>query len=455
MTATQPRSEPLPPSFEEALAHPYREQIGRPSFDENEWSYGADEAEPASPGGRAVLGWALGLLAAAWLAFSAWSAGQALAARPLTSPELASWVAVAAGPLALLGLVWLMFGRTRRKEAEAFTRSVVAMRHEARSLEGLLGVLRQRIDENHSSLKVIGNQLMGLGDEAAQRLGSASQELEGSARRITAQGEALDRAADAARVDIGLLLEDLPRAEASARSMAQILQSAGATALGRSAEFETQVGALTERAREADETIVAASQRLAAQLGEVDSRSRAALAAIAETGAGSAATVDDLLGRSAEALDQIRSGIDAQAQAVSALVEQSRAGIGRTGIDAAEALGGKLASAQAALEGLGLRLSEQDAASRQLVTGLESGLAALDERFAALAADGDARAGAISGSLMRVRGELEEIASHSGGQESQMESLAGRMDGLRNSLDGLTADIQGQLTNALGDAELG
>ena len=53
---------------------------------------------------------------------------------------------VAAGPLALLGLGWLIFGRTRRKEAEAFTRSVVTMRNEAKSLEALLGVLSQRIE---------------------------------------------------------------------------------------------------------------------------------------------------------------------------------------------------------------------------------------------------------------------------------------------------------------------
>ena len=47
-----------------------------------------------------------------------WSAGRTLAGQPLSSPQVAQWIAVAAGPLALMGLVWLMFGRTRRKEAE-------------------------------------------------------------------------------------------------------------------------------------------------------------------------------------------------------------------------------------------------------------------------------------------------------------------------------------------------
>src|SRR5205085_8126861 len=97
-----------------------------PTFDRQQWS--ESQAEARGAGGRQVLGIGLAVLAALWLAFTAWSAGRALAAEPLSSPAFAQWVAVAAGPLALLGLVWLMFGRTRRKEAERFTRSVVAMR---------------------------------------------------------------------------------------------------------------------------------------------------------------------------------------------------------------------------------------------------------------------------------------------------------------------------------------
>jgi hypothetical protein len=455
MTATPNRSEPLPTPFEEAISQPDDAGAAVPDFNEQTWDYVSEEPQSVTVGGRAVLGWALGLLAAAWLAFSAWSAGQALAARPLTSPELATWVAVAAGPLGLLGLVWLMFGRTRRKEAEAFTRSVIAMRHEAQSLEGLLGVLRQRIDDNHGALRNISDQLMGLGDEAAARLGNASSELEGSARRIAAQGEALDRAAGLARVDMGVLLEDLPRAEASARSMAEILRTAGAEAIGRSAEFETQVGALSERTREADAVIADVNRRLLAQLAEIDERSIATLARVEQATGGSTATIDALLQRSAEALDEIRGGIDLQAQAVSALVDQASAGIGRTGIEAADAIGSSLSSAQGSLEGLASQIAEQDAAATRLISGISGGLSTLDERFAALALDGDQRAAAVSASLTQVRGELDAIAAQSGSHEGAMVTLAGRMSGLRQSLDGLTADIEGALSTALGDAEGG
>jgi len=455
MTAIPNRAEPLPTPFEQAISGPNEAGVATQDFDQQAWSYVAEEPQPVTAGGRAVLGWALGLLAAAWLAFSAWSAGQALAARPMSSPELASWVAIAAGPLALLGLVWLMFGRTRRKEAEAFTRSVIAMRHEAQSLEGLLGVLRQRIDDNHGALRTISDQLIGLGDEAAARLSTASSELEGSARRIAAQGEALDRAAGLARVDIGVLLEDLPRAEASARSMAEALRAAGADAIGRAADYETQVGALSERTREADTVIAEATQRLLSQLADIDTRSGAALARVEEASTGSSATIDALLQRSAEALEEIRSGIDLQAQAVSALVDQASAGIGRTGIESADAMGSRLASAQSSLDGLAARVIEQDAASQRMIAGIYGGLTSLDEKFAALALDGDNRAAAISGSLTRVCGELDAIAGQSGSHENAMETLAERMSGLRQSLDGLTADIQGVLSTALGEAEGG
>ena len=112
-----------------------------PRFDRMNWAEIRDVHGVATEGGRQVLGWALSILALLWTAYTAWSAGRALATEPLTSPQIAQWVAILAGPLALMGLIWLMFGRTRRKEAEKFTRSVITMRTEARALETVLGVL--------------------------------------------------------------------------------------------------------------------------------------------------------------------------------------------------------------------------------------------------------------------------------------------------------------------------
>ena len=136
--------------------------------------------------------------------------GRSLGGQPLSSPQIAQWIAVAAGPLALLGLVWLMFGRTRRKEAERFTRSVVAMRAEAQSLEALLEVLSQRITDSHQSLTGMTENLMRLGDHATGRLDGLAREFDSSGERLARHGDALDRAAGSARNDIAVLLEDLP-----------------------------------------------------------------------------------------------------------------------------------------------------------------------------------------------------------------------------------------------------
>jgi hypothetical protein len=414
-----------------------------PAYDDNEWVMpeAEPEAAPRGAGGRAVLGWALSLLAVAWIAYTAWSAGRVLANQPVTSPAMAQWVAIATGPLALLGLTWLIFGRTRRKEAEAFTRSVITMRHEARSLEALLGVLSQRIDENHVSLNAITNQLMGLGDEAAARLGNVTKDLEQGSERLAAHGEALDRAANAARIDIGVLLEDLPRAEASAKSMAEALRSSGSEAIDKAAQFEAQVASLTERTREADTVVSEAAQRLRTQLSEIEAAGTAASASLADTAGQSTSTIDALLQRAAEALEEIRGGIDLQAAAVGALLEQATVGLGRAGIDSAEALGTRLASAGDSLDSLTARLAEQERISQRMIADIGMGVATLDERFAQLAEDGDHRAVSIINALNRMRGELEALSEQSGVHDGAIGGLAERTAALRQSVEQLSGDI--------------
>ena len=127
MIKPRPRYASSSPSEPEDSAAP-GEEAEMAGFDRISWDESRAEGDLGVGGGRAVLGSGLLILALLWLGYTAWSAGRALAAEPLSSPQIAQWVAIAAGPLALLGLVWLMFGRTRRKEAERFTQSVVAMR---------------------------------------------------------------------------------------------------------------------------------------------------------------------------------------------------------------------------------------------------------------------------------------------------------------------------------------
>ena len=454
--STSPQRAPSDPrpSFEEAIPDMEREEfVAGSSFDQIGWQTTREEHEVAGADGRMVLGWALSILALLWTGYTAWSAGRSLADQPLSSPLVAQWVAILAGPLALMGLVWLMFGRTRRKEAEHFTRSVVAMRTEANALQDVLAALSRQIDENHAALGVMAGDLIGLGDQAATKLGAVTSELNAGSQTLAEHGAALDRAAEAARMDIGVLLTDLPRAEESARQMAAALREAGASATEQAATFEAQVGQLAAQAQLADTMVHEASQRLLTHLTHIESAGAAASQRITDAGQETAEMVDALLARSAEALAEIRGGIDTQAAAVAALISQSQAAIGRTGIDASEMLGERLASAGSALDGLSSRIAEQERASQRLIADLDSGLAALDERFLDLARAGDERASHVQTALVRLRTELEALSSSTSSQETGLDALADRTTRLREGLDQLGLALEGQMTTALGEAE--
>ena len=163
-----------------------------------------------------------------------------------------------------------MFGRTRRKETERFTRSVVAMRTEARSLEALLEVLSQRITDSRSELTMISQHLMQLGDQATEKLGGVTREFDSSSERLKVHGDALDRAAESARNDIAVLLDDLPRAEQTARAVAEQLRAIGGESAANASRFGEQINILAERTRKADQTLAEAAGRLSTKLAEIE-----------------------------------------------------------------------------------------------------------------------------------------------------------------------------------------
>lgn len=421
-------------------------------FDQAQWDENRADEGPATPDGRRVLAAALAVLGLAWTAFAAWSAGAALGTEPVSAPVLAQWIAIAAGPLALLGLAWLVFGRTRRRETERFTRSVIAMRTEARSLEALLQVLSQRINDSRSELTMISQHLIELGDQATGKLGGITTEFDSSTQKLLKQSEALDRAAEMARTDIAVLLDDLPRAEDHARLISTQLREAASETAARAAEFDRQVAALGERTRETDEAVSSASERLVAHLTHIESAGAAAAERVGEAETAFASSIDALMNRAAQALEEIRTGIDTQSEAVNALVHQASAGIGRAGEDASSALADNVAAANSAIETFSSRVAEQQRASAQLVAEVERALGELDQKFAAVADSGDERSGRILAALAQSRAELEALGQSSEEQQQSLESLAGKTNGLQDVVERLAGTIRGHLGQAIADA---
>jgi hypothetical protein len=140
---------------------------------------------------------------------------------------------------------------------------------------------------------------------------------------------------------------------------------------------------------------------------------------------------------------------------VAALVEQASAGLGKAGTQASEALAANIERATGSIEGLSTRVAEQDRASQRMIAEIDRGLALIDQRFAELASNGDARANHFLEALSRARVELDTLASQAGNQESAIGSLAERTETLRDSINRLAGEIRDGVGTMIGEAQGG
>src|SRR5437763_312774 len=116
------------------------------------------------------------------------------------------------------------------------------------------------------------------GAGATGKLGRITREFDTSSEKLKHHGEALDRAAESARNDIAVLLDDLPRAEESARAVAEQLRTVGSQSAAKAVEFGEQVNALAERTSDTDRALADAAERLKTRLAEIETASTSAVA---------------------------------------------------------------------------------------------------------------------------------------------------------------------------------
>jgi hypothetical protein len=409
-----------------------------------------DSGQPKSAGAR-VVGALLVLLALAWIAALGWTLWQV---RPApTVPNAVLWSATASAPLALLALLWLLLGRTSRRETERFTRAVEAMRTESNALESVLGIVATRLEENHARLRGEAEKLMSLGDEASDRLGRVTYYLSKETASLDRKAAELESAAAAAKVDIGVLMHDLPRAEEQARAVADAMKDAGLTAHGQAGALEAQLAALSARGREADEVLGSAAQRMGAHVARIESTAATAAASMSEASTTMTAAVDGAMARASEALEAARGALDVQSGAMLAAIEQSRAALDRAGEDAAHSLSQRLDAIGGQIETLAGQLAAQDEASHKLVTGLGKELAELDGWFEQLGRTGGAQAERLRTSVGAVRETAQALIADFGTGTEGAGALVGRARELSEALVGVSAQLEGQLPGALDEVE--
>jgi len=405
-----------------------------------------------SPWGGRILAGLLILAALGWLAAAGFALSQAW-----PGPSLQAWIGWAAtlsAPLILIGLAWLIFGRTSRRETERFTDAVTAMRAESRQLEDVLASVSARLRDNRAALGEEAARLMSLGDEASDRLGRVTQFLARETADLDKKAQALDDAAATARIDIGVLMSDLPRAEAQARAAAEAMRQAGLAAHEKAGALDGQLAALAARAREADELAGSAAERLGAHIARIESGAGAAAERMDEAAAQMNAAVDGSMARAAQSVDQARAGLETQGQAMLAMVEQSKAAFEEAGAVAARSLAQRLDEAGGKIEMLAGRLASQDAASRTLLGGIARQIDEIGAQLAHVGESGDAQNSRLTGSFAALRETASALHGEVVEGEARTAALTARAVAMGDALARVTAELRDEMPPAMAGIEI-
>jgi hypothetical protein len=391
-------------------------------------------ATPLPPTGRRWPGMAAGvvllLLAFAWVAgLTATLAMQAPG--PLAPLRLLAWIGLGAGPLALLGVLALLLVRHGRLDASDALLASAALRADARALEQTLARFDARVAHAREALATHGEALAGFGEATGVRLGQAAAELGGQADSFRRTAAALDEATATARADLGVLLADLPRAEAASAGLAERLREGGAEADNRARALADLLALLDERARTASEATGGAAARLGAQLERLDGGVSTVEQRLQDAAAALREEVDGALAVTAQALERVRDGVTEQSGTLVALSAQGRATLDAAGEEAARRLGQRLDLLNSRLNGFGQGVAQQDEQVALILSRMEGALSDTEGRLSGLARIGLDGADNIRAALAEVDGRFDGVARSFVTQERAVAALLDRVGQLR------------------------
>jgi hypothetical protein len=395
----------------------------------------------------------LAIAALGWLGVVAWRGWLALADGPPSLSSTLAGVATLSAPLGLIGILWLLLRRTSRGEARRFGRTAAAMRAEAAALDRVLSTLTVQIAENRRELADHAHQLLLLGDDATARLSDISAGMRGQSGEIAVQSDRLEQAARAARDDMSVLLQDLPRATAESREMAAMLKDSGLSAHEQTAALSAALAAITQRGREAEETAGGAAQRLAAHLSRIEGTSAVAGERLESAAEQMGGTVDAALAKAASAVDEARRAIEAQSAAMLAMAEQARVALEQAGAESARTLAGRLDEIGARMDALAAQLAAQAAAGGSMVATLDSGIASVTDRFDALGRTGSQQTAALGSALATLGQSAERIDATLDQGVQTADALVARAESLGGMLRESGDDLQVILPRAIEQLE--
>ncbi|NIJ20052.1 division protein CdvB (Snf7/Vps24/ESCRT-III family) [Sphingomonas naasensis] len=387
----------------------------------------------------AVAGW---FVATIWLALPTLQRGM----EPVALIQLIAAICV---PPALVGILYQLALRTSRAEARRFGATARAMRAEAAALERVLAAISQKVAENRATLTEHTTVLTTLGERAAERVEGAAGMVERQAQRMDGGIRTFGEAMDQAEKRFEIILTTLPKAHDEMQGLAQRIDGAGLLASQRAASLDTQITALAERGREADQIAGGAAERLAAHIARMEATSETASNRLEQVTEQMSGAVDAVLDRAANAVDEARKGIATQGEAILAMLGANQAALDRAGRDSAEALGARMATIEEAIGRVGARLAEEQGRGDALFSDLSAGVDRLDRELQILHAAGTDRAQSLAASISALQGSTDAMSEALRTGDQLARKVIGTSEDLLTALDASAREIDETLPEAI------
>ena len=407
-------------------------------------------AEPASSmprrrAGDMAIGALFGLLSAGWIAL--WIGG--VAPTRFDIAAIASSVALASGPLALLGIVYMLLQRGTRGEVRRFGETALSMRIESRRLEEAVARITAVLDSRRADLSAHSAALLDEGNRAAEKLQQISMDMRDETDLLARQTALLHNAAGAARADMSGLMQDLPRSLGMVGEVNELIRSIGGSTREHAEGLSAALTAIIARSHEADELIGAASGRFANQIGRIETRTERTARTIEDVASGLGAAIDTTLDRATAAIEQSRTSLDLQRDAMAAMIDHGRAALDEAGATAAASIAERLTEMGRLANGLSTQLVQQDEDARRLVANLEHALGAIEGRFEALGATGTEQTADLAEVIVSLSEHVDSLGQAVTNSMAGARTLTDRANGLRIAFDAIIANIDRDLPQTM------
>ncbi len=385
---------------------------------------------PTSPGEKALLA-LVGLAAFAWIALMATLAINTFSAGMPTLSEAVQGVSVATGPLALIVALLILWQRNGARTAQRFADVARGVRMESLALDAVLSLASRRLAEDRMAVAEQADRLLLLADQTALKLREATDDMAREIAELGQRSKDLDTAAGTARVDMGVLLADLPRAEEQTRALSETIRSAGLGAHEQAAALDAALATLTARARDAEEGTSGAANRLSAQLSHIGSASEVAARGIDEASTRMSASIDGVLERATDVVERTRQGIMAQGEAIDTMIGRAQASAEQAATQVAEAL------------------AKQNGVGTAMIERIQRGLARVEARFAELDETGRARTERLGDALGQLGGHVERVMASLNDGGTAATTFINRAETLRSAISACLDELGGTLPTAL------